>query len=240
MFRTTESLKDYFKRGVKKVIVASPVSTIGALNIVYGVNDGLYDPEEHNILTAASCTTNCLAPIVKIVHDNLGIVHGSMTTIHNVTNTQVMVDAPHKDLRRARSGINAVIPTTTGSAMAIALIYPELKGRLNGHAVRVPTLNGSMTDCVFEIERKTTSNEVNYLLKEAAETNMKGILGFEERPLVSSDFVGDPRSSIIDGPSTMVIDGTHLKIYAWYDNEWGYANRMIDITRKVAQQMKQN
>lgn len=232
-FKTTEALAPYFQRGVKKVIVAAPVKTEGALNLVYGINHDLYDPDEHHLLTAASCTTNCLAPVVKVVHENIGIVRGSMTTIHDVTNTQVMVDAPHKDLRRARSGLNALIPTTTGSATAITIIYPELEGRLNGHAVRVPTLNGSLTDCVFEVARPVTADEVNELFVEAAAGELNGIMGLENRPLVSSDFVGDPLSVIIDGPSTMVVDGTHLKIFAWYDNEWGYVNRMMDIARMV-------
>lgn len=234
-FRTTELLQPYFDNGVHTVIVAAPVKTEGAVNIVYGINDDIYDPAQHRLLTAASCTTNCLAPVVKVVHENLGIEHGMITTIHNVTNTQVMVDAPHKDLRRARSGLNALIPTSTGSATAITLIYPELKGRLNGHAVRVPLLNGSLTDCVFELKRDTTAVEVNGLFQAAAEGELKGILGFETRPLVSADFVNDPRSSIIDGPSTMVTNGRQLKIYAWYDNEWGYVNRMMDLARKVAQ-----
>jgi len=233
-YRTTESLQPFFDKGVKKIIVACPVKTEGALNLVYGINDDLYDPAQHNLLTAASCTTNCIAPVVKVIHENLTIERGSITTIHDVTNTQVMVDAPHKDLRRARSGLNALIPTTTGSATAITLIYPELKGKLNGHAVRVPLLNASLTDCVFEVGRDTTAEEVNALFKQAADGPLSGILGFEERPLVSTDFVNDARSSIVDGPSTMVVDKRHLKIYAWYDNEWGYINRMIDLTRKVA------
>ena len=233
-FRTDETLKPYFDRGVKKVIVAAPVKTDGALNLVYGVNHALYQPDRHHLLTAASCTTNCLAPVVKVVHENIGIVRGSITTIHDVTNTQVMVDAPHADLRRARSGLNALIPTTTGSATAITMIYPELKGRLNGHAVRVPTLNGSLTDCVFEVAGEVTPDEVNALFRDAAAGSLKGILGYEDRPLVSSDYVGDSHSGTVDGPSTMVVDGTHLKIYAWYVNEWGYVNRMMDIVRMVA------
>jgi len=233
-YRTTESLQPFFDKGVKKIIVACPVKTEGALNVVYGINDHLYDPGQHHLLTAASCTTNCIAPVVKVIHENLTIERGSITTIHDVTNTQVMVDAPHKDLRRARSGLNALIPTTTGSATAITLIYPELKGKLNGHAVRVPLLNASLTDCVFEVGRDTTAEEVNALFKQAADGPLNGILGFEERPLVSTDFVNDARSSIVDGPSTMVVDKRHLKVYAWYDNEWGYVNRMIDLTRKVA------
>ncbi len=231
-FRTAASLDPYFKRGVQKVIVAAPVKE-GALNIVMGVNDYLYQPEQHHLLTAASCTTNCLAPVVKVIHEGLGIKHGVITTIHDNTNTQTIVDAPHKDLRRARATSLSLIPTTTGSATAIALIYPELKGKLNGLAVRVPLLNASLTDCVFEVERPTTVEEVNGLLKTAAEGALAGILGYEERPLVSIDYKDDPRSSIIDSLSTMVVDETQVKILAWYDNEWGYANRMVELASKV-------
>ena len=234
-FRTTELLTPYLDGGVRKVLVAAPVKTAGVLNLVYGVNHDLYDPGEHALLTAASCTTNCLAPVVKVVHENLGIEHGVITTIHDVTNTQVMVDAPHKDLRRARSGLNSLIPTTTGSATAITQIYPELTGKLNGHAVRVPLLNASLTDCVFELKGETTAAEVNALFADAAAGPLHGILGYEERPLVSTDFLNDPRSGIVDAPSTMVVDGRQLKVFAWYDNEWGYANRMIDIAAMIAE-----
>ncbi len=233
-FITTDALKPYFERGIRKVIVAAPVKTQGALNIVMGVNDHLYSPGEHNIVTAASCTTNCLAPIVKVIQEGLGIRHGVITTIHDVTNTQVVVDLPHKDLRRARSALISLIPTTTGSATAIGLIYPELLGKLNGVAIRVPLLNASLTDCVFEVERKTDIAEVNHLLKTAAEGVLGGILGYEERPLVSVDYLNDPRSAIVDALSTMVIDGTQVKILAWYDNEWGYANRLVELACKVA------
>ncbi|PSB16499.1 type I glyceraldehyde-3-phosphate dehydrogenase [Phormidesmis priestleyi ULC007] len=232
-FRTPETLDPYFKRGVKKVIVAAPVKQ-GALNIVMGINDDLYEPDQHNLLTAASCTTNCLAPVVKVIHEGLGIKHGVITTIHDNTNTQTIVDAPHKDLRRARATSLSLIPTSTGSATAIGLIYPELNGKLNGLAVRVPLLNASLTDCVFEVARSTTVEEVNQLLKTAAEGTLNGILGYEERPLVSIDYKDDPRSSIIDALSTMVVDGTQVKILAWYDNEWGYSNRMVELARKVA------
>ncbi|MEA5485647.1 MULTISPECIES: ArsJ-associated glyceraldehyde-3-phosphate dehydrogenase [Pseudanabaena] len=232
-FRTPETLNPYFTKDVKKVIVAAPVKE-EALNIVMGINDHLYNSTEHRILTAASCTTNCLAPVVKVIHEGLGIKHGVITTIHDNTNTQTLVDAPHKDLRRARASALSLIPTTTGSATAITLIYPELKGKLNGLAVRVPLLNASLTDCVFEVERETTIEEVNSLLKTAAEGELKGILGYEERPLVSIDYKDDPRSSIIDALSTMVVDGTQVKILAWYDNEWGYSCRMAELTRKVA------
>ncbi|MCZ4282258.1 ArsJ-associated glyceraldehyde-3-phosphate dehydrogenase [Kiloniella laminariae] len=236
-FKTLETLAPVLEAGVKKIMVAAPVKSEGVLNLVYGVNHDLYRPDQHHILTAASCTTNCLAPVVKVIHEALGIERGSITTIHDVTNTQVMVDAPHKDLRRARSALNSLIPTTTGSATAITMIYPELKGKLNGHAVRVPLLNASLTDCVFELQRKTTVEEVNQLFRAAAKGSLKGVLGFEERPLVSADFVNDPRSSIIDGPSTMVVDGQHLKVYAWYDNEWGYVNRMVDLLRLIGQDL---
>lgn len=232
-FVTPEALEPYFERGVRKVIVAAPVKK-GALNLVIGVNEGLYDPKVHNIVTAASCTTNCLAPVVKVIHEKIGIQHGVITTIHDVTNTQTVVDLPHKDLRRARSALMSLIPTTTGSATAIGLIYPELQGKLNGMAVRVPLLNASLTDCVFEVARSTTPYEVNGYLAEAAEGELRGILGFERRPLVSVDFVNDPRSSIVDGLSTMVVDGTQVKVVAWYDNEWGYVNRLVELAAKVA------
>ncbi len=235
-FKSEAKLAPYFAAGVKKVAVSAPVKEGGALNLVYGVNHHLYDGSQR-IITAASCTTNCLAPVVKVIHEAIGIRHGSITTIHDVTNTQTIVDRPAKDMRRARSGLTNLIPTTTGSATAITLIYPELKGRLNGHAVRVPLLNASLTDCVFELDRATTPQEVNALFKAAADGPLKGILGFESRPLVSSDYLNDPRSSIIDGPSTMVINGTQLKVYAWYDNEWGYACRLGDITRMIAQSL---
>lgn len=233
-FRTPADLQGYFDRGVKKVIVAAPVKE-GALNIVMGVNDHLYDPAQHHLITNASCTTNCLAPIVKVIHEGLGIENGVITTIHDATNTQSIVDQPHKDLRRARAGGLSLIPTTTGSATAIGLIYPELQGKLNGHAVRVPLLNASLMDCVFNVQRETTTDEVNALLRAASESGpLAGILGYEERPLVSIDYQGDPRSSIIDALSTMVVDGKVVKLYAWYDNEWGYSNRMAELASKVA------
>jgi glyceraldehyde 3-phosphate dehydrogenase len=230
-----EKLQAYFEQGVKKVIVAAP--TEGALNIVYGINHHQYDATGHNLLTAASCTTNCLAPVVKVLHEKVGIVHGCMTTIHDITNTQTIVDKGHKDLRRARACGNSLIPTTTGSAKAITKIFPELQGKLNGHAVRVPLLNASLTDFVFEASREVTAEEINGYFKEAAEGELEGILGYEERPLVSVDYLNDPRSSIVDAPSTMVIDGTQVKIYAWYDNEWGYVNRMMDIAAMVAKSL---
>ncbi len=232
-FKSEAKLTPYFKAGVKKVVVSAPVKDGDAANIVMGVNEGIYAPDRHRIVTAASCTTNCLAPVVKVIHENLGIKHGSITTIHDVTNTQTIVDRPAKDLRRARSALNSLIPTTTGSATAITLIYPELKGCLNGHAVRVPLLNASLTDCVFEVERETTAEEVNALFKAAAEGPLKGILGYETRPLVSTDYTNDERSSIIDAPSTMVINGTQVKVYAWYDNEMGYTHRLVDVACMV-------
>ncbi len=233
-FKTADALEPYFGRGVRSVVVACPVKSPGVLNIVIGCNDHLYDPSIHRIVTAASCTTNCLAPIVKVLHESVGIDRGAITTVHDVTNTQVIVDAPHKDLRRARSALNSLIPTSTGSATAITLIYPELAGKLNGIAVRVPLLNASLTDCVFTMARDVTVDEVNGLLRDAANGELAGILGFEERPLVSADFVNDPRSSIVDGPSTMVIDGRMVKVLAWYDNEYGYVHRMVELAAKVA------
>ncbi|MFC7419845.1 ArsJ-associated glyceraldehyde-3-phosphate dehydrogenase [Iodobacter arcticus] len=235
--RKVELLQAYLDQGVKRIVVTAPVKEAGVLNVVVGVNDHLYDPAQHHIVTAASCTTNCLAPVVKVIHEQIGIRHGSMTTIHDLTNTQTIIDAPHKDLRRARSCGTSLIPTSTGSATAITEIFPELKGRLNGHAVRVPLTNASLTDCVFELERATTVEEVNGLLKAASETYLKDILGYEERPLVSIDYRGDARSSIIDALSTMVINGTQLKLYAWYDNEWGYVNRTAELVRLVGRDL---
>jgi len=236
-FKSREALRPYYDRGIGKVLVSAPVKEEGALNLVMRVNEGLYDADKHDLITAASCTTNCLAPVVKVIHEKIGIKHGSMTTIHDVTNTQVIVDMPHKDLRRARSCVNSLIPTTTGSATAITIIYPELKGKLNGHAVRVPLLNASLTDCVFELERSVTEEEVNKLFDEAANGYLEDILGVEHRPLVSTDFVNDPRSSIVDAPSTMVVNGTQLKLYIWYDNEWGYVNRMVELTEMIADKL---
>lgn len=233
VFKTEAKLAPYFEAGVKKVVVSAPVKDGPTANLVIGVNDDTYDAGKHRIVTAASCTTNCLAPVVKVILETFGIKHGSMTTIHNVTNTQTIVDRPAKDLRRARSALNSLIPTTTGSATAITLIYPELQGRLNGHAVRVPLLNASLTDCVFEVERATTAEEVNAAFKVAANGELKGILGYETRPLVSTDYTNDTRSSIVDAPSTMVINGTQVKIYAWYDNEMGYAHRLVDVALMV-------
>lgn len=234
-FLTPETLQGHLDRGAKRVIVAAPVKTGGVLNIVVGINEGQYDPAKDRIVTAASCTTNCLAPVVKVIHENIGIKHGQITTIHDPTNTNLVVDAPHKDLRRARSAMMSLAPTTTGSATAIALIYPELKGKLNGHAVRAPVLNASLTDCVFELKRETTAEEVNALFKAAAEGELAGILGYEVKPLVSADYARDTRSAIVDALSTLVTDGTLLKVYAWYDNEMGYACRMVDLACHMEQ-----
>lgn len=235
-FKTAEDLQCYFDRGVKKVLVSAPVPE-PAINIVYGINQHEYDPLQHNIITAASCTTNCLAPVVKVMHEHIGIKHGCMTTIHDITNTQTIVDKGHKDLRRARACGESLIPTTTGSAKAITKIFPELAGRLNGHAVRVPLLNASLTDFVFEAQRETSAEEINTLFKQAAQGELAGILGYEERPLVSVDYVNNPHSSIIDALSTMVIDGTQVKIYAWYDNEWGYVNRMMELAAFIGKDL---
>ena len=228
-FLTPEALQGHLDRGAKRVIVAAPVKFESVLNVVFGINHDRYDPSVHPIVTAASCTTNCLAPVVKVVHEAIGIRHGQITTIHDPTNTNVVTDAPHKDLRRARSAMLSLQPTTTGSATAIALIYPELKGKLNGHAVRAPVLNASLTDCVFEMQRPTTAEEINDLFAQAARGSLAGILGYETRPLVSADYARDTRSAIVDALSTMVTDGTMLKVYAWYDNEMGYSCRMVDL-----------
>jgi glyceraldehyde 3-phosphate dehydrogenase len=232
-FKTAQDIQPHLDNGARKVVVACPVKSEGVLNVVMGCNDHLYDPVAHDIVTAASCTTNCLAPVVKVLHEAVGIERGAITTIHDVTNTQVIVDAPHKDLRRARSALNSLVPTSTGSATAITMIYPELSGKLNGMAVRVPLLNASITDCVFTMAQDVTADEINALLRTAANGRLQGILGFEERPLVSADFVNDTRSGIVDGPSTMVIDKRMVKVVVWYDNEYGYAHRMIELAALV-------
>ena len=231
--KTMDVLEAYLAQGVGRVVVTAPVKDARVLNVVMGVNHRRYEPARHRIVTAASCTTNCLAPVVKVIHESLGIRHGSITTIHDLTNTQTILDAAHKDPRRARACHLSLIPTTTGSATAIAQIFPELKGRLDGHAVRVPLANASLTDCVFEVGRATDAVEVNTLLHAAAEGELAGILGYEERPLVSVDYRGDPRSGIVDALSTRVVNGTQVKIYAWYDNEWGYVNRTVELARLV-------
>ena len=233
-YKTAQSLDAHFKNGAKKVVVSAPVKDPSALNIVVGVNDHLYNHEKNHLITGASCTTNCIAPIIKVLLQNFEIKHGVITTIHDVTNTQRMVDGFHSDLRRARSGLNSLIPTSTGSATAITQIYPELIGKLNGMAVRVPLLNSSLTDCVFEVDRATTAEELNNNFKKESDGSLKNILGFETRPLVSTDYINDPRSSIVDGLSTMVIDETLVKVIAWYDNEWGYMNRLMELTKKIS------
>ena len=231
--RKVSHLNKYLAQGVKRVVVSAPVKEEGVANIVVGVNEHIFDPAVHKIVTAASCTTNCIAPVVKVIHEKLGIEQSSFTTIHNLTNTQTILDAPHKDLRRARACGMSLIPTTTGSATAIVEIFPELEGKINGHAVRVPLANASLTDIIFDVKRDTTAEEVNALLKEASEGDLQGILGFEERPLVSIDYKGDPRSTIVDALSTMVVGTRMVKIYAWYDNEMGYATRTSELVRKV-------
>ncbi|MDA0791906.1 MAG: ArsJ-associated glyceraldehyde-3-phosphate dehydrogenase [Proteobacteria bacterium] len=236
-FKTTPALTPYFGAGVKKVVVSAPVKD-GPLNVVMGVNDHLYDAAQHHLVTAASCTTNCIAPVVKVIHERFTVRHGSITTIHDITNTQSLLDQYHKDLRRARASATSLIPTSTGSATAITEIFPELKGRLSGIAIRVPVANASVTDCVFEVDRPTTVSEVNEALRQASLSgSLQGILGYEERPLVSVDFEGDRRSSIVDALSTMVIDDTHVKILAWYDNEIGYVHRMMELVARVAREL---
>jgi len=235
-FKNQQSLQSYFDQGVKRVLATAPIKEDGIPNIVMGVNQDIYQPNEHRIVTAASCTTNCLAPVVKVIHEKLGIRHGSITTIHDITNTQTILDAPHKDLRRARACGISLIPTTTGSATAITHIFPELKGKLNGHAVRVPLANASITDCVFEVQNSTSAEQVNHYLKQASDTYLNGILGYEDRPLVSVDYKTDPRSSVIDALSTMVVNNTQVKLYLWYDNEWGYSNRTAELAKMLAEQ----
>ncbi|WP_025674258.1 ArsJ-associated glyceraldehyde-3-phosphate dehydrogenase [Salinivibrio socompensis] len=231
--RDADLLQHYLDQGVKRVVVSAPVKDERVANIVVGVNDAIFDPSKHQIVTAASCTTNCLAPIVKVIHEKLGIAQSTFTTIHDLTNTQTILDAPHKDLRRARACGMSLIPTTTGSAKAIVEIFPDLEGKINGHAVRVPLANASLTDVIFDVETDTTADEVNALLQDAADGELNGILGFEARPLVSIDYRGDQRSTIIDGLSTMVVGKRMVKVYAWYDNEMGYATRTAELVRNV-------
>ena len=230
-FKSQAALAPYFEQGVKKVVVSAPLKD-GTLNIVVGVNDDQYSDQA--IVTAASCTTNCLAPVVDVLHKTFGIEHGAITTIHDITNTQSILDEYHSDLRRARASGLSLIPTTTGSATAITEIFPELKGRLNGLAVRVPLANASLTDCVFELQRDVRVEEVNAALRDAAEGRLKGVLGFEEAPLVSVDYTNDTRSGVVDGLSTMVINKTQVKVLIWYDNEIGYVNRLMELEAKVA------
>lgn len=232
VFKTTESLQPYLDQGVKQVIVAAPMSD-GTKNIVMGVNDNIFEAGKDQIITAASCTTNCIAPVIKVLQEKIGIKHGMITSIHDRTNTQNVVDHGHKDLRRARAGFESLIPTSTGSAKAIGSIFPELNGLINGLAVRVPLMNASLTDLVLEMQRETTAKEVNALFKAASETYLEGILGFETRPLVSVDYEGELSSSVIDALSTMVVGGTQVKVLAWYDNEIGYVARMMELAVKV-------
>jgi glyceraldehyde 3-phosphate dehydrogenase len=224
------------KGGAKKVIISAP-SKGEDLTIVLGVNDNLYDPVKHHIVSNASCTTNCLAPPAKVVNDNFGIVKGLMTTIHSYTNDQVILDLAHKDLRRARAAALNMIPTTTGAAKAISLVIPELQGKLDGYAIRVPTPTVSLVDCVIQVEKNATSEELNLAFKTAAEGPMKGIFGFSEEPLVSMDFKGDPRSSILDAELTKVIGNNMVKFVAWYDNEWGYSCRTVDLAVKISRSL---
>jgi len=230
--KQSDRLEPHFRNGARRVLVSNPVP--GVPNLVFGVNHGTCDFGAEKVVTAASCTTNCLAPLVRVLHDGVGIERGLVTTIHDPTNTQSVVDRPDKDPRRARSALVNLIPTTTNSATAVTLIVPELKGRLDSIAVRAPVLNASITDCAFHMARTTTVDEVNGLLAAAAAKGpLVGILGYETRPLVSSDFARDPRSAIVDALSTRVVDGRLVKVLAWYDNEWGYVNRMVDLARAI-------
>ncbi|BAK80692.1 type I glyceraldehyde-3-phosphate dehydrogenase [Candidatus Arthromitus sp. SFB-rat-Yit] len=235
-FTDAEKAKVHISGSVKKVLISAPAKNED-ITIVMGVNNDKYDPVKHNIISNASCTTNCLAPFAKVLHENFGIVKGLMTTVHSYTNDQKILDAPHSDLRRARAAAESMIPTTTGAAKAVALVLPELKGKLNGFALRVPTPTVSCTDLVAELSREVTVEEVNAAFKKASETNLKGILGYEEEPLVSMDYRQDKRSSIIDAPCTMVIEGNMVKVVSWYDNEWGYSNRLADLAQMVAKSL---
>ncbi len=235
-FKSREALAPYLEAGVRKVVVSAPVKD-GTPNVVMGVNESRYDPTRDAIVTAASCTTNCIAPVIGVVHETFGIRHGTITTIHDITNTQSVLDQFHKDLRRTRASSMSLIPTSTGSATAIAEIFPELKGRLSGIAVRVPLANASLSDLVLELERAASADAVNEALEAAAAGPLAGILGVERRPLVSADFRGDTRSAIVDAPATMVVDGTQLKVLAWYDNEIGYVHRMMELVALVARSL---
>jgi len=228
--------KAHIEAGAKKVIISAPAKNED-VTIVLGVNDEAYDNEKHHILSNASCTTNCLAPVVKVLNDKFKVINGMMTTIHSYTNDQKILDFPHKDLRRARAGAMSIIPTTTGAAKAVALVIPELKGKLNGFSLRVPTPDVSVVDFVATVEKATTAEEVNAALKEATETSLKGILGYTDEPLVSIDFVGSPLSSVVDSALTMVMEGNLVKVIAWYDNEWGYSVRVVDLVEFIAKKM---
>jgi glyceraldehyde 3-phosphate dehydrogenase len=231
-FTDAEKAKAHLGGDVTKVIISAPAKNED-LTLVLGVNDGEYDKAQHHVISNASCTTNCLAPFAKVANDTVGIKHGLMTTIHAYTGDQRLLDAPHSDLRRARSAATNLIPTSTGAAKAVSLVLPELKGKLNGFAIRYPAPTGSVVDLTFEAERETTKEEVNAALKAAADGPMKGILKYTEDPIVSGDIVTDPHSSIVDGLLTEVIDGTMVKIVSWYDNEWGYSNRVVDLVGRV-------
>lgn len=236
LFTDATKVKDHIEAGAKKVLISAPAKNED-ITIVLGVNEDKYDAKNHNIISNASCTTNCLAPFAKVLDEKFGIVKGLMTTIHSYTNDQKILDAPHKDLRRARAAGESMIPTTTGAAKAVALVLPQLKGKLNGLAVRVPTPTVSMTDLVCELGKSVTVEEVNGALREAAEGELKGVLGFSEEPLISMDFRGDERSSIVDALSTIVMGDNLVKVVAWYDNEWGYSNRLADLTKYVADRL---
>ncbi|MEW9106104.1 type I glyceraldehyde-3-phosphate dehydrogenase [Paenibacillus sp.] len=233
IFTAKDKAEMHLKGGAKKVIISAP-ATNEDITIVMGVNEDKYDAANHTIISNASCTTNCLAPFAKVLHEKFGIVKGMMNTIHSYTNDQNVLDLPHKDLRRARAAAENIIPTTTGAAKAVSLVLPELKGKLNGMSMRVPTPNVSVTDLVVELEKDVTVEEVNAALKEAAEGPLKGILNYSEEPLVSSDYNGDPASSTIDALTTMVIGGNLVKVVSWYDNEWGYSNRVVDLAAFIA------
>ncbi|AID44133.1 NAD-dependent glyceraldehyde-3-phosphate dehydrogenase [Candidatus Arthromitus sp. SFB-mouse-NL] len=235
-FTDGEKAKAHINGSVKKVLISAPAKNED-ITIVMGVNNDKYDPSKHNVISNASCTTNCLAPFAKVLHENFGIVKGLMTTVHSYTNDQKILDAPHNDLRRARAAAESMIPTTTGAAKAVALVLPELKGKLNGFALRVPTPTVSCTDLVAELSKEVTVEEVNASFKKASETTLKGILGYEEAPLVSMDYRQDKRSSIIDALCTMVIEGNMVKVVSWYDNEWGYSNRLADLAQMVAKSL---
>ncbi len=223
----------HLKAGAKKVIISAPAKGED-ITIVMGVNHDKYDAAKHNIVSNASCTTNCLAPFAKILHEKFGIKQGLMTTVHSYTNDQQILDLPHSDLRRARAASMSIIPTTTGAAKAVSLVLPELKGKLNGFAMRVPTPNVSITDLVVTLEKPATAEEINAAMKAAAEGELKGILAYSDEPLVSRDYNGNPHSSIVDGLSTMVVEGTMAKVVSWYDNEWGYSNRVVDLVKYMA------
>src|SRR5512146_3235444 len=233
LFLEKEKAGKHITAGAKKVLISAPAKDPDA-TFVIGVNEHTYDPARHHIISNASCTTNCLAPFTKVVHENFGIVHGLMNTIHSYTNDQKLLDLPHKDLRRARAAAVSIIPTSTGAAKAVSLVLPELKGKLDGMSLRVPTPDVSVVDLVAEVSKKTTAAEVNAALKEAANGKMKGILQIEESPLVSIDFKGNPHSSIIDAALTSVMEGTMVMVISWYDNEWGYSNRLRDLALLVA------